>query len=336
MKSWVQIPPPRPLSAASRLGSCRATRSRRRRRGRGLRSPMGYGQASVCWGPFQAWTDQERSRAASSSRALAAALLISSFVVSGETLAAPTDAHIKLRLIASHLSMPVYATSANDGSGRTFIVEKTGKIKILQKNGVVRSTPFLNISSEVSKGSEQGLLGLAFHPGFKTNHKLYVNFTNTRRQHGHPRVPGLLLEPERRERTSTKRDDPQDRAAVRQPQRRHAGLRAGRLPVHRDGRRRRRAAIPAIGRRTRTSCSARCSGSTSTTRSRTPPTGIPATQPVRRRRRQGRDLADRPAQPVALLVRPDDRRPLDRRRGAGRATRRSTTRSRRAPARAGA
>ena len=109
---------------------------------------------------------------------LAAALLIS-FVVSGETLAAPTDAHIKLRLLASHLSMPVYATSANDGTGRIFIVEKTGKIKILQKNGVVRSTPFLNISSEVSKGSEQGLLSLAFHPGFRTNHKLYVNFTNT-------------------------------------------------------------------------------------------------------------------------------------------------------------
>jgi glucose/arabinose dehydrogenase len=108
---------------------------------------------------------------------LAAALLISSFVATGEALAAPTDAHIKLRLIASHLSMPVYATSANDGSNRIFIVEKTGKIKILL-NGVVRSTPFLNISSEVSKGSEQGLLGLAFHPGFKTNRKLYVNFTN--------------------------------------------------------------------------------------------------------------------------------------------------------------
>jgi glucose/arabinose dehydrogenase len=108
---------------------------------------------------------------------MAAAVLISSFVLTGQALAAPTDAHIKLRLIASHLSRPVYATSANDGTGRIFIVEKTGKIKILQ-NGVVRSTPFLNISSEVSKGSEQGLLGLAFHPGFKTNHKLYVNFTN--------------------------------------------------------------------------------------------------------------------------------------------------------------
>ena len=92
-------------------------------------------------------------------------------------LAAPTDARIRLRLIASGLSKPVFATIANDGSHRIFIVEKTGKIKILQ-NGVVRSTPFLNISSEVSKGSEQGLLGLAFHPKFSTNRKLYVNFTN--------------------------------------------------------------------------------------------------------------------------------------------------------------
>jgi glucose/arabinose dehydrogenase len=108
---------------------------------------------------------------------LAAALLISSFVSSADVLAAPTDAHIRLRLIASGLSQPTFATSANDGSGRIFIVEKTGKVKILQ-NGVVRSTPFLNISSQVSKGSEQGLLGLAFHPGFKTNRKLYVNFTN--------------------------------------------------------------------------------------------------------------------------------------------------------------
>jgi len=41
----------------------------------------------------------------------------------------------------------------------------------------VLSTPFLNISGSVSKGSEQGLLGLAFHPSFKTNRKLYVNFT---------------------------------------------------------------------------------------------------------------------------------------------------------------
>jgi glucose/arabinose dehydrogenase len=90
--------------------------------------------------------------------------------------AAPSDAHIKLTRIASGLSKPVFATTAPDGSGRVFIVEQTGRIRIL-KSGRVLSTPFLNIASSVSRGSEQGLLGLAFHPNFKSNGKLYVNFT---------------------------------------------------------------------------------------------------------------------------------------------------------------
>jgi glucose/arabinose dehydrogenase len=92
-------------------------------------------------------------------------------------LASPTDARIRLRLLASGLSKPVFATGARDGTGRIFIVEQTGKIKIM-KNGVVRSRAFLNLSHEVSGTGEQGLLGLAFHPKFKTNRKLYVNFTN--------------------------------------------------------------------------------------------------------------------------------------------------------------
>ena len=90
--------------------------------------------------------------------------------------AAPGDAHIKLTLLATGLSSPVFAIGARDGSGRVFIVEKTGKIRI-QKSGKVLKTPFLDISSSVSRGSEQGLLGLAFHPNFKSNGKLYVNFT---------------------------------------------------------------------------------------------------------------------------------------------------------------
>jgi len=46
-----------------------------------------------------------------------------------------------------------------------FIVEQTGRIRIL-KNGRIRSTPFLDIRGAVSGGSEQGLLGLAFHPRY--------------------------------------------------------------------------------------------------------------------------------------------------------------------------
>ena len=92
-------------------------------------------------------------------------------------VAAPGDARIKLTLRASGLSKPVFVTSARDGSGRLFIVEQTGRIKIYA-NGHVLGTPFLNLAGSVSSGGEQGLLGLAFHPSFETNRKLYVNFTN--------------------------------------------------------------------------------------------------------------------------------------------------------------
>lgn len=84
---------------------------------------------------------------------------------------------IALALRASGLSKPVFVTSARDGTGRLFILEQTGRIKIY-KNGVVLSTPFLSLVGKVGTAFEQGLLGLAFHPDFKTNRKLYVSYTN--------------------------------------------------------------------------------------------------------------------------------------------------------------
>lgn len=67
----------------------------------------------------------------------------------------------------------------NVGDDRLFVVEKGGIIKILNADGTVNSTPFLNISAIVnSVGSEQGLLGLAFHPDYPTNPNFYVNYTN--------------------------------------------------------------------------------------------------------------------------------------------------------------
>ena len=92
--------------------------------------------------------------------------------------ASPADARIRLSVRATGLSRPVFVTSARDGTGRMFIVEQTGRILVVD-GGVVQRTPFLSITTQVSKGSEQGLLGLAFHPGFRTNRKLYVNYTNT-------------------------------------------------------------------------------------------------------------------------------------------------------------
>ncbi len=82
----------------------------------------------------------------------------------------------QIETIASNFDFPVLATSPT-GDGRLFVVEKGGYIRIVQ-NDVRLSGAFLNISSLVSEASEQGLLGLAFHPQFATNDTFYVSYTN--------------------------------------------------------------------------------------------------------------------------------------------------------------
>jgi len=69
------------------------------------------------------------------------------------------------------------AHPANDS--RLFVVQQGGLIRILNSNGTVNTTPFLNLSSLISLGSERGLLGLAFHPNYATNGFFFVNYTNT-------------------------------------------------------------------------------------------------------------------------------------------------------------
>ena len=83
------------------------------------------------------------------------------------------------RVTTNTFSKPVLVTHAGDDSGRLFIVEQTGRVRVVTREGRLLSSPFIDLSASVSKGSEQGLLGLAFHPGFRTNRKVYVNFTTT-------------------------------------------------------------------------------------------------------------------------------------------------------------
>lgn len=85
---------------------------------------------------------------------------------------------IKLDLVTNQLKQPVYATTAGDGSGRLFVVEKQGRI-IIVRDGVPLPTPFLDITSLVgSSGSEQGLFSVAFHPRFTSNGLFYVDYTD--------------------------------------------------------------------------------------------------------------------------------------------------------------
>jgi glucose/arabinose dehydrogenase len=82
----------------------------------------------------------------------------------------------KFTRIASGLQSPVYVTDAGDGSGRLFIVEQAGRIRVV-KNGVLLPAPFLDIRSLVASGGERGLLSVAFHPQFKTNGVFVVDYT---------------------------------------------------------------------------------------------------------------------------------------------------------------
>src|SRR5947209_3355981 len=72
---------------------------------------------------------------------------------------------------------PVGFANAADGSGRLFVVEQGGRIRIV-KNGVLQPSPFLDISGRISTGGERGLLGLAFPPGYAQKGYFYVNYTN--------------------------------------------------------------------------------------------------------------------------------------------------------------
>lgn len=84
---------------------------------------------------------------------------------------------LELQPFVSGLARPVLLTFApGDARKRLFVLEQhDGKIRIVE-NGKVAPKPFLTITG-LSDGNEQGLLGLAFHPKFAQNGKLYINYT---------------------------------------------------------------------------------------------------------------------------------------------------------------
>jgi glucose/arabinose dehydrogenase len=91
----------------------------------------------------------------------------------GQSFAAEPPADLVLQTVDEGYDDPVVVTGSGDGSGRIFVVEQPGRIKI------VGGGTFLDISSRVdSSGNEQGLLGLAFHPNYSDNGFFYVNYTH--------------------------------------------------------------------------------------------------------------------------------------------------------------
>jgi glucose/arabinose dehydrogenase len=100
---------------------------------------------------------------------------------------------ISLNLLYSGFTSPVYATNADDGSNRLFIVEQQGKI-ILIKDSSIITTPFLDITSQILSGGEKGLFSVAFSPDYSDKGYFYVSYT--RKPDGASVVSRFMVDPE--------------------------------------------------------------------------------------------------------------------------------------------
>jgi len=84
---------------------------------------------------------------------------------------------VGLERVATGLGPLTYLTAAPGDTSRLFLVEQSGRIRIVE-NGVLLATPFLDIHSLVSTGGEQGLLGMAFYPDYTTSGRFIVSYTS--------------------------------------------------------------------------------------------------------------------------------------------------------------
>ncbi len=89
----------------------------------------------------------------------------------------PTRVAVKLVPFVGGLRAPLAIANAGDGSGRLFVAEQGGRIRII-RDGRLVAVPFLDIRDQISSGGERGLLGLAFHPDFPTDPRVFVDYTD--------------------------------------------------------------------------------------------------------------------------------------------------------------
>ena len=138
----------------------------------------------------------------------------------------PNGLNVSLAQVGTGYASPILLTNAGDGTHRLFVVEQAGRVRTLATGPA--GTPFLDISARVLSGGERGLLGLAFHPSFETNGKLYVNYT--RKDDGATVVDEyrVTTDPNNVDETATRRQI----LAIAQPYTNHNG---GHLAFGRDG-----------------------------------------------------------------------------------------------------
>jgi len=89
----------------------------------------------------------------------------------------PARLTLSLEVVAEGLDAPLAIAHTNDGSGRIFVAEQRGTVRMVQ-DGSVRGEPLLDIADRVRARGEQGMLGIAFHPDFPADPRLFVDYTD--------------------------------------------------------------------------------------------------------------------------------------------------------------
>lgn len=102
----------------------------------------------------------------------------------------PERVGLTLNPVVGGLSDPLAVTHAGDGSGRLFVAEQGGRIRIV-RDGTLVDEPLLDISERISAGGERGLLGLAFPPD-STDARFFVNYTDP---NGDTRISSFTVDP---------------------------------------------------------------------------------------------------------------------------------------------
>jgi len=90
----------------------------------------------------------------------------------------PVSPSLQIKLVASGFTSPTAFAAPRDGSGRLFITEQTGAVRIIDSSGKVLAEPFLDVSGRMvelfSSYDESGLLGIAFHPDYAASGRFYI------------------------------------------------------------------------------------------------------------------------------------------------------------------
>jgi hypothetical protein len=106
---------------------------------------------------------------------------------------------VGLKLMAEGFTAPMELLSAGDGTGRMFLVDQIGEVRVISANDTVLGTPFMDQRDRMVSldpgYDERGLLGLAFHPDYSKNGRLFVLYNAPLRAEGtrwirlhHPRI----------------------------------------------------------------------------------------------------------------------------------------------------